>query len=449
MAWWVWALGIAATVSLSTNLYVLAMALVALCFVVAQRRGASPWARAFPIYFMLCGWIVVYRLVMHILVGAKIGEQELFRIPPVSLPEWAAGINVFGTVYAEGLLMSATQGLVLGTMIVAVGAANSLADPKKLVKSLPGALGDLGTAIVIGISIAPQMAESAYRIHRARILRGDDTRGIRGFARILMPVFQDTLDRSLALASSLDARGYGRRADTSLLAQRITSAFGALGIIGATIGIFVVLDAGAPMFIAVPIFIIGVGFLIISLVIASRRKTATTYDALPWAGAEWVTSLCGLVPLLAALLELNINPASMVTTWLPLHFPTQVPLLVILGLVVAALPGIFTPRLPRNTVRARRRTQRPSPSTDASPADQPQKIRRESTRENQHDHHRGQDKPLQLHGSNADIPGSPALADRVRIPAELSQSAQTTLSPSQATSQGFGDVATKKEVRHE
>lgn len=369
MAWWVWALGIAGTVSLTTNLYVLAMALVVLCFVVAQRRGASPWARAFPIYFILCGWIVVYRVVMHILVGAKIGQQELFSIPSIDLPEWAAGINVFGTVYAEGLLMSATQGLVLGTMIVAVGAANSLADPKKLVKALPGALGDLGTAIVIGISIAPQMAESAYRIHRARTLRGDDTGGIRGFARILMPVFQDTLDRSLALASSLDARGYGRRADTPLIEQRITSAFGALGIIGATIGIFVVLDAGAPMFVAVPILIVGVGFLVISLFIASRRKTSTTYDQLPWAGAEWITALSGLVPLAAALVEYNLNPTSMVTTWIPLHMPTQVPLLVILSLVVATAPGIFTPRLPRNSFRARRRTPRVTTTPDTTPAE--------------------------------------------------------------------------------
>lgn len=355
VAWWVWALGIAGTVSLSSNLYVLALSLASLCFVVAQRRGASPWARAFPIYFMICGWIVVYRLLMHVLVGAKIGETRLFHIPPLVLPEWVAGINVFGTVYAEGLLMSATQGLVLGTMIVAVGAANSLADPKKLVKSLPGALGDLGTAIVIGISIAPQMAESAYRIHRARTLRGDDTRGVRGFARILMPVFQDTLDRSLALADSLDSRGYGRRADIPLLEQRITSVFGLLGIIGAALGIFVVLDARAPMFIALPVLLVGVGFLVISLVIASRRKTSTTYDPLPWAGAEWLTSLCGLTPLAMALLEYRLNPASMVTTWMPLQLPTQIPLLVILGMVVAAAPGFFTPRLPRVSTRGRRR----------------------------------------------------------------------------------------------
>ena len=72
---------------------------------------------------------------------------------------------------------------------------------------------------------------------------GDDAKGVRGFARILMPVFQDTLDRSLALANSMDARGYGRQAHVSKFQQRVTSIFGALGILGVTVGLFVVLDA--------------------------------------------------------------------------------------------------------------------------------------------------------------------------------------------------------------
>lgn len=59
----------------------------------------------------------------------------------------------------------------------------------------------------------------------------------------------------------------------------------------------------------------------------------------------------------------------MVTTWIPLHMPTQVPLLVILGLVVATAPGIFTPRLPRNSFRARRRTPRVTTTPDTTPAE--------------------------------------------------------------------------------
>lgn len=368
-AWWIWALGIAGTVSLSSNPYVLVLALACLCYVVAARRGSAPWARAFPIYLVMCIGIVFYRVIMHILVGAKIGEFELFTIPTFELPEWVAGINLFGTVYAEGVIMAIIQGLILGTMIVAVGAANSLADPRKLVKSLPGALGEVGTAIVIGISIAPQMAQSAARIHRARRLRGDDSSGVRSFGRILMPVFQDTLDRSLALAASMDSRGFGRKAHTPVAEQRITSIFGGLGIIGVTIGIFVVLDASVPAPIAIPVLIVGVGFLIISMFIASRRKTSTVYEQLPWQAGEWIVSLCGLAPLAAAIITRQIDPATMTVSWIPLHIPDQVPLLVIAGLLVATAPGFLAPRLPKpGTLRTHRRRPAAAASETSTPS---------------------------------------------------------------------------------
>lgn len=348
------------------------MALSTLCFVVATRRGSAPWAKAFPIYLVMCFGIVAYRVVMHVFVGSKIGEHELFTIPTFEMPDWVAGIHLFGTVYAEGVIMAIIQGLILGTMIVAVGAANSLADPKKLVKSLPGALGDLGTAIVIGISIAPQMAQSALRIHRARTLRGDDSKSFRSFGRILMPVFQDTLDRSLALAASMDSRGYGRRAHTPPAEQRVTSVFGALGIVGVTIGVFVVLDATLPMIIAIPVLIVGVGFLVISMFIASRRKTSTVYEQLPWKAAEWIVSGCGVAPLLSAVITRKIDPSSMTVSWIPLHIPDQVPVLVLAGLIIAAAPGFLAPRLPKagSQRKFRRKNTRMKSSATTTPDSQ-------------------------------------------------------------------------------
>lgn len=358
-AWWIWALGIAGTVSLTGNPYVLALALACLCYVVAARRGSAPWARAFPVYLVMCIGIVVYRVIMHVLVGAKVGELEIFTIPTFELPDWVAGITLFGTVYAEGVIMAIIQGLILGTMIVAVGAANALADPRKLAKSLPGALGEVSTAIVIGISIAPQIAQSAVRIYRARRLRGDDTSGVRSFSRSLMPIFQDTLDSSLALAASMDSRGFGRRADTSRVDQRITSITGALGIICITLGVFVILDATVPAPIAVSVLTAGVVFLIISLFLASRRTTSTVYEQLPWQAGEWIVSLCGLTPLAAAIITRKIDPATMTVSWIPLHIPDQVPLLVISGLLVATAPGFLTPRLPKpDTLRTHRRSPR-------------------------------------------------------------------------------------------
>ena len=46
-AWWGWALGMAVAVSMTTNPLLLLLALAVVALVVANRRGSSPWARAF------------------------------------------------------------------------------------------------------------------------------------------------------------------------------------------------------------------------------------------------------------------------------------------------------------------------------------------------------------------------------------------------------------------
>ena len=111
---------------------------------------------------------------------------------------------------AESLLAGLYDGMRLAAVIICVGAANSLANPRRLLASLPSALYEVGTAVVIALSLFPQLAESVQRVRRARRLRGDPGRGIGALRRIVVPVLEDALERSLSLAASMDARGYGR-----------------------------------------------------------------------------------------------------------------------------------------------------------------------------------------------------------------------------------------------
>ena len=127
-AWWGWALGIAVAVSMTTNPLLLLIAIGVLTFVVISRRGSSPWARAFKLYLWLGAFIIIVRMVLHVLVGLKFGDHLLITLPAITLPSWAAGINLLGPIYLEGLLDAALQGLRLATMIAAIGAANSLAN---------------------------------------------------------------------------------------------------------------------------------------------------------------------------------------------------------------------------------------------------------------------------------------------------------------------------------
>lgn len=228
-AWWIWAISLAAAASRTTNPLLLAMLLAVVSLVVVARRSDAPWARAYQLYLALGLVIIVLRVALHIAVGFKYGDHVLMRLPQMPLPAWAAGIQVGGTVYLEGLLGALFQGLRLATLIACIGAANALANPKRLLRALPGALHEIGVALVVSLTVAPQLADSVHRVRRARRLRGDTVRGIRAIGRIAMPVLQDALDRSILLAAAMDSRGYGRSIQAT---PRIRHTSGALVLTG-------------------------------------------------------------------------------------------------------------------------------------------------------------------------------------------------------------------------
>lgn len=353
--WWVWALGIAASAGLITNPLLLLLQIVVMWLVVAARRDSAPWARAFGLYVALAGFIVVLRLVMHVLVGMKTGEAVILTLPHVTLPEWVAGIDILGTVYLDGLVHAGTEGLRLGTIIIAFGAANSLANPKQLVRSLPAALGEVGTAIVIALSLAPQLAESLVRVRRARQLRGDDASGIRGAGRLLLPVLQETLDGALKLAASMDSRGYGRRTLLSSARRRVNTAIAFVGLAGVCIGTYVMLDSTLGIGANIGILLGSCALVLLALKLEGKRSTTTRYARSPWRGPEWLTAVCGVCVLAVTVGTSILQPRAVGMPLYPVE-PPAVPLPLVFAILIAALPAFFTPQPSLPPTRRNRRT---------------------------------------------------------------------------------------------
>lgn len=365
-AWWLWAIGLAVAVSQTTNPLVLLLAASAVTFVVMARRTDSPWARAFALYAALGGFIIVLRLVLHVLVGLKWGEVVLLPLPQISLPSWAAGINLLGDIRLEGLLAALFEGMRLAAMILCIGAANALADPKKLLAALPGALQEIGTAIIVAISVAPQLAESVRRVHRARLLRGDGARGLRAVRRVAMPVLEDTLERSMSLAASMDSRGYGRRGETSPARHRVTGALTLGGLLGMAIGSYGLLDSTSPGWMGVPLLLVGALLGAFGLASGSTAISRTTYRPSPWRVAETLTAVCGVAAAAAAFASAHWEPSTLTMPLSPIS-PPPLPWIFTLGLLVATLPAVITPPPPmtRQRDRATRGTV-PSATTEGS-----------------------------------------------------------------------------------
>ncbi|MFD7638124.1 energy-coupling factor transporter transmembrane component T, partial [Streptomyces sp. NPDC059873] len=213
-AWWLWALGLAVAASRTTNPLLLGLLVGVAGYVVAARRTDAPWARSYGAFIKLGLAVIVIRLLFSVVLGSPVpGERLLVTLPEVPLPDWAAGVRIGGRVTAEQLVFALHDGAKLATLLICVGAANALASPARLLKSLPGALYEAGVAVVVAMTFAPNMVADVGRLRTARRLRGRPTGGVRAVLQIGLPVLEGALERSVAVAASMDARGYGRTAE--------------------------------------------------------------------------------------------------------------------------------------------------------------------------------------------------------------------------------------------
>lgn len=359
-AWWLWALGLAAAASRTTNPILLVLVIAVAGYVVTARRTDAPWARAYSVFLTLGLVVLGIRVLFGCVMGAQIPGHVLVTLPRVHLPDWAAGVRLGGPVTVEGMVAASYDGLRMAALLACVGAANALANPSRLLAVVPGALYEAGVAVVVALSVAPQVMVSVRRVRAARRLRGRHHRGLRGLAGLAMPVLEGALERALELAASMDSRGYGRRAAGAARQQRLTAAITVVGLLGIMAGVYGMLDGGTPGLLGLPLLGLGVALAAAGLALGGRRVTRTRYRPDPWQTPEWLVAGCGLaaaVAFLAVGADPRLHPQAA-----PLAVP-DLPPLPVLGVLCALLPVLAAPAVPR-----RRRPVQPDSETRAVPA---------------------------------------------------------------------------------
>ncbi len=340
VAWWCWALGLAVAASSTTNPLVLLMVVGVAATAVALRRSDQPWADSFRLYVVLGAVIVVVRVAFRLLLGTGVPGTVLLDLPEIQLPDAVAGIVLLGPITRESLLAGLYDGLRLAAIVISVGAANALANPKRLLRSVPPALYEVGTALVVAVTMLPQFADSARRVRAAQSLRGGDTGRVRGLRRFLVPVLEDALERSLAMAAGMDARGYGRAGDATR-AQRVrTGTLMLLGLVGVCVGTYAVLDATAPRWLALPMLLGGLAVAGLGLVSAGARVQRTRYRPDRWRWPELVVVAGGLV---AAYAGWWVAHDRLTLAYPPLDAVPQVSALTLVGLTLALGAALCAP----------------------------------------------------------------------------------------------------------
>lgn len=339
VAWWVWAVGLAAAASSTTNPLVLLLLVGVATVVVTARRSAQPWADSFRLYVWVGVVIVVVRVVFRILFGVE-GGYVLVDLPAVPLPDWVAGVTLLGPLTREALLAGLYDGLRLATIVICIGAANALANPKRLLRSVPPALYEIGTALVVAVTVLPQFADSVRRVRAAQSLRAGATGRVGRLRRLVVPVLEDALERSLALAAGMDTRGYGRAGGLTAAQRRRTGALMLVGLCGICVGTYAVLDRTAPRYLAAPMLVLGVLAAVAGLVSAGRQVRRTRYRPDPWRVPEALVVAGGLT---AGVLGWWVGAHQVLVAYPPLNAFPEVSLVALLGAAVGLATALCAP----------------------------------------------------------------------------------------------------------
>lgn len=341
-AWWIWAIGLATAASRTTNPLLLGLVMVVVAHVVSARRTEAPWAKGFSAYLVLAGIVLAIRVLFRMLLDGGSGGTVLFTLPEIPLPEAAAGIRIGGPVSLEGMLSAFNDGLRLAALLVCLGGANVLANPKRLLKAVPSALHEVGVAITVALTVAPQLVESGRRVHRARRLRGETGRRAHLFRAVAMPVMTDALDRSLLLAAAMDSRGYGRTAHVPRAARRVTGALLLGGLVGVCVGTYALLDTTTPRVLGAPMLLLGLAAAGTGFTISGRRVRRTRYRPDPWRAPEWGVAACGVAVAATMFAVAAVDPAAVEPSTSPPQWP-PLPPLALVGLAIAMLPAWIAP----------------------------------------------------------------------------------------------------------
>ena len=190
-AWWLWAILMAAIAAGTTNPIYLFSIIFVVLIVVNFRKSDAPWSKSIKGFIYAGILIVVIRTFLVIITPDIFGDYLLFTLPEIQLPSIFAGIKLGGAIKANTLYFAFKQGLRFATILICIGAAQSLASPYRLLKSVPAALYEIGLSIIVAMTFAPQLAQDAKRVREAQFLRGRKIKGIRQFAKTL-GVFSQT-----------------------------------------------------------------------------------------------------------------------------------------------------------------------------------------------------------------------------------------------------------------
>lgn len=163
----------------------------------AKRPHAQGWAALLRITMGLSLLVIPFNaLFVHA------GSHVLFRLPE----RWPL---IGGKITLEAVIWGATSAMGLLVLLAAFAILNLQVDQAQMLHLTPAFVYEAGLVTSIALTFVPQMMLSAQEIREAQLIRGHRMRRVRDMRPLVLALLTMGLERSLQLAESMEARGFG------------------------------------------------------------------------------------------------------------------------------------------------------------------------------------------------------------------------------------------------
>jgi len=266
--WIVWAAAAVVSVQLAPNVLYASLVLLVTVLIVEVHGRRTGLARAFPLFVALGATFGLLRVVLTVATTHGIGTP-LATIPHLDLPRILGGFRVGGTIERQVLGQALADALVIVVVIAVFGAWNAVVSHHEVLQSTPRAFHELGLVVTIALAFVPSTLAALRASRESDRARTGGMIVRRGrLVRHAVPVLESGMERAVALAESMDARGFGHR--TAGRGERIAAAATLGGLLGLG-GAFVALVGGAHLAAAISG---GLGLVLLVSAIATASSAA-------------------------------------------------------------------------------------------------------------------------------------------------------------------------------
>jgi energy-coupling factor transport system ATP-binding protein len=163
------------------------------------------WASLRGAVLLAVGFVLL-RVVYRVVFGGAGGGGTLLLDPPrIRLSGPFEHVTLFGPITTGGIANAAASALPFAALVLAFGVISVVVDVRALLArgTVRGPVRTISRALVIAWATFPALLESVRRVRVARELRA-----ARGPASLIVPVLEQTVERAIALGSSMEVRGF-------------------------------------------------------------------------------------------------------------------------------------------------------------------------------------------------------------------------------------------------